>query len=351
MPYVTTSRTAVPAPKSPRRLAVRRDAPVSDPGNAATARRMREIHDEVTRFFERLDGGGRFREDAWERPGGGGGVSRVLENGNLWEKAGVNWSAVDGVMPAAAAAQLGATLPAADPVHFFATGVSVVVHPRSPLVPTIHLNVRAFVLSDSSGREIDAWYGGGTDLTPTYPYPEDAAHFHRALRAICDRHDGSFYPRFKGWCDRYFVNKHRGDESRGIGGVFFDHLRPAEVGRSEADLFRFVSDVGLCLPQVYEPIVRRRRDLPYGERERTLQLHRRGRYIEFNLVHDRGTRFGLETNARMESVLMSLPPAAAWPYSPDYLPGSIEANLMEMLKPRDWAGVGAMECCPSAAVA
>jgi coproporphyrinogen III oxidase len=298
---------------------------------------MERLHDETTAFFTRLDRGGRFREDRWDRPGGGGGVARVLADGTTFEKAGINRSAVSGVLPPGAAQRLGARGAVADETHFYATGVSLVVHPRSPMVPTVHLNVRYFDLADADGRMVDAWFGGGTDLTPTYPFPEDAAHFHRALKAVCDRHHPTFYPRFKAWCDHYFVNTHRGDERRGVGGIFFDNLRDGEGGLDAERLLAFVMDVGGALPAAYEPIVERRRDLPYGERERRFQLARRGRYVEFNLVHDRGTVFGLQTNARIESVLMSLPPLAAWEYAPEYAPSSFEAELMAMLEPRDWA--------------
>jgi coproporphyrinogen III oxidase len=302
---------------------------------------MERLHDHATAFFERLDGGGGFREDRWSRPGGGGGVARVLTDGATFEKAGVNRSAVSGVLPPGAAARLGARVPGGEETMFYATGVSLVVHPWSPMVPTVHLNIRYFELTDLAGAPLDAWLGGGTDLTPTYPFPEDAAHFHRALKAICDRHHPSFYGRFKSWCDHYFVNTHRNDERRGIGGIFFDNLREGESGLGLDRLASFVLDVGAALPSAYEPIVRRRRDETYGERERRFQLARRGRYVEFNLVHDRGTAFGLQTGARIESVLMSLPPLAAWDYAPAYAPESFEAELLAMLEPRDWAGESA----------
>jgi coproporphyrinogen III oxidase len=301
---------------------------------------MERLHDDVTELFTRLDRGGAFREDRWERPGGGGGVARVMTGGATFEKAGINRSAVSGALPPGAAQRLGARAAVTDETSFYATGVSVVVHPLSPMVPTVHLNVRYFDLTDAEGRPLDTWLGGGTDLTPTYPFADDARHFHRALRAVCDRHQPSFYPRFKTWCDHYFVNTHRGDERRGIGGIFFDNLRDGESGLTLDALMGFVLDVGESLPATYEPIVEARRALPYGERERRLQLARRGRYVEFNLVHDRGTTFGLQTGARIESVLMSLPPLAAWEYAPVYQPGSFEADLMAMLEPRDWAGSG-----------
>ncbi|HEU4454305.1 MAG TPA: oxygen-dependent coproporphyrinogen oxidase [Longimicrobium sp.] len=294
-------------------------------------------HDEITRFLEEADGAARFREDAWTRPGGGGGVSRVMTEGAVFEKAGANRSAVDGELTPSIAESLGGRAAPAGAARFFATGVSVVAHPRSPHVPTVHLNVRYFEITDDDGEVLDAWVGGGTDLTPFYPHPEDAAHFHRTVRALCDRHSPTFHPRFKPWCDRYFSSPHRGGEARGVGGIFFDHLRAAEEGMPLESLRRFAEDVGLCLPAAYGPIVARRRDQPYGERERDFQLFRRGRYVEFNLVHDRGTLFGLRTAARIESVLMSLPPLAAWHYDPRWEPGSFEARLMEMLEPRDWA--------------
>jgi coproporphyrinogen III oxidase len=301
---------------------------------------MERLHEDTTAFFTRLDGGGSFREDRWDRPGGGGGVARVLSDGATFEKAGINRSAVSGSLPAAAAQRLGARGIAAEDTLFHATGMSVVVHPRSPMVPTVHLNVRYFDLTDLEGRPLDAWLGGGTDLTPTYPFPDDAIHFHRSLKAVCDRHDPAFYRRFKRWCDHYFVNTHRDDERRGIGGIFFDNLREGDAGLTLERLVSFVMDVGSVLPAAYQPIVERRRSLPFGERERRFQLARRGRYVEFNLVHDRGTVFGLQTNARIESVLMSLPPLAAWEYAPEYQPGSFEAELMAMLEPRDWVGEG-----------
>ena len=295
------------------------------------------LHDQTTDLFTKLDGGGSFREDRWNRPGGGGGVSRVLSGGTTFEKAGVNRSSVEGALDPQLAQRIGARATGLEPLSFSVSGLSLVIHPRSPLVPTVHLNVRYFEIVRPTGGLIDAWFGGGTDLTPTYPYPEDASHFHRTLKAACDRHHPTFYPRFKTWCDHYFVNTHRGEERRGIGGIFFDHLRAGESGLSLAQLFAFVAGIGEILSDAYQPLVERRRNLPFGERERHFQLVRRGRYAEFNLVHDRGTLFGLETGARIESVLMSLPPQAAWDYSPEYSPGSFEAELLAMLEPRDWA--------------
>lgn len=301
------------------------------------ASRIEQLHHQATELFTALDRGGSFREDHWERPGGGGGVSRVLTEGVTFEKAGVNRSAVEGVLSPQLAQRLGAHTTGLEPSRFFVTGLSLVVHPRSPMVPTVHLNVRYFEITGHLGEPIDAWFGGGTDLTPTYPLPEDATHFHRALKAVCARHVPTFYPRFKTWCDHYFVNTHRGEERRGIGGIFFDNLRAGESGLSLERLLGFIADVAGVLPDAYAPIVERRRGMPYGERERRFQLARRGRYVEFNLVHDRGTLFGLSTGARIESVLMSLPPLAAWDYAPAYQPGSFETELLGMLEPRDWA--------------
>ena len=298
----------------------------------------RTLHDEMTAFFTELDGGAGFREDVWERPGGGGGVARVLADGESFEKAGINRSVVDGRLPSGLVKRLGSAMaPGVEPC-FFAAGVSLVVHPRSPMVPTVHLNVRYLELAGDDGGVLDAWVGGGTDLTPTYPFADDAVHFHRTLQALCDRHHPMFYPRFKQWCDDYFVNTHRQGERRGIGGIFFDNLRDGDFDLSQEELSAFATAVGRVLPDAYGPIVVRRRDLPAGDRERRFQLFRRGRYVEFNLVHDRGTIFGLQTNARVESVLMSLPPLASWEYSPVFPPGSFEAELMAMLEPRDWAG-------------
>jgi coproporphyrinogen III oxidase len=302
------------------------------------ASRMERLHESATQLVRDLDRAGTLTEDSWDRPGGGGGVSRMLSDGATFEKAGINRSTVQGALSLELARRIGAHWAGQGEASFFASGVSLVLHPRSPMVPTVHLNVRYFEIWGSAGEQIDAWFGGGTDLTPTYPYPDDAVHFHRALRAACDRHHASFYARFKIWCDHYFVNTHRGDERRGVGGIFFDHLRAGEAGLCLEQLLAFVTEIGDVLPQAYRPIVDRRRDTPYGDRERRFQLARRGRYVEFNLVHDRGTLFGLQTGARIESVLMSLPPVASWEPAPEYPAGSFEAELLSMLEPRDWAG-------------
>ena len=316
------------------------------------------MHDEITGLLTALDRTGDFAEDVWTREGGGGGVSRTLAEGGVFEKAGANRSTVHGTLPAAVRRRLGGRLPeGADPeaeVHFFATGVSVVAHPQSPMVPTVHLNVRYFELTDAAGLVLDRWFGGGTDLTPTYPRPEDARHFHQALARACAPFGAGVYARGKAWCDDYFVNTHRrGDalgvgtvagERRGVGGLFYDHVRPGEglgAGLDAAGLHAFAVAVGTVLGEAYAPVVERRRGEAYGAAERALQCERRGRYAEFNLLHDRGTLFGLQTGARVDSVLMSLPPAAAWPAPGPHAPGSLGARLGAMLVPRDWLAVEA----------
>lgn len=313
-------------------------APIANRRAKATAW-IADLHDQTTSLFARLDHGGAFAEDRWLRPGGGGGVTRVLHDGVTFEKAGVNRSAVEGVLSPAALARLGARVPAGEEFAFFATGLSVVAHPRSPRVPTVHLNVRYFELTDATGEVRDAWFGGGTDLTPMYPCADDARTFHRTLRATCDAHHHSFYPRYKAWCDDYFRNTHRANEARGVGGIFFDHLRPNEdvSGLDDTGLFAFCGDVARSLRSSYAPIVEARRDAPTNAAERSLQLTRRGRYAEFNLLHDRGTVFGLQTGARVESVLMSLPPLAQWIYTSEGTPDPLGAALAAMLVPRDWA--------------
>lgn len=300
----------------------------------AMERWIAALHDDVTAQVEALDGGARCREDRWERPGGGGGVTRVLTDGALFEKAGVNRSAVHGDLSAEAITRLGGEGDGAGR-RFFATGLSLVLHPRNPHVPTVHLNVRYFELLDAAGDVVDRWIGGGTDLTPFQPWAEDAADFHRALAALCAGHPVADYAVMKRACDDYFVNAHRDGERRGIGGIFFDGVRPTAAHDLEA-LRAFADAVGRSLAAAYAPIVARRRETPWGERERHFQLLRRGRYVEFNLVHDRGTLFGLQTAARIESVLMSLPPLAAWDYAPAWSPGSEEVRLLDMLRPRDW---------------
>lgn len=295
------------------------------------------LHTAAVELFTTLDGAGRVESTPWERPGGGGGVACRF-TGGLFEKAGINRSAVHGELTAELARVLASSVGGA--THFFATGLSLVAHPWSPRVPTVHLNVRYFELLGVDGTLMDCWYGGGTDLTPTWPHASDARHFHTVLRDLCNRHAASFYPRFKQACDEYFVNAHRGHEPRGVGGIFFDHLRAEAEGMPAPALHAFVDDLGHVLDAAYRPIVQRRRDEPWDESDRALQLFRRGRYAEFNLLHDRGTLFGLRTGARIDSILMSLPPLAAWPAEPEFAAGSPGARLAEMLAPRVWADLG-----------
>ncbi|MEZ4424508.1 MAG: oxygen-dependent coproporphyrinogen oxidase [Gemmatimonadota bacterium] len=318
---------------------------VDRPASAALWRRRvaattRRLHDRLTRFFEQVDGQARFREDAWARPEGGGGHARVLTDGAVFEKVGVNRAEVEGpVTPQLARALALGEEP--EGLGFFAVGVSIVAHPHSPCVPIVHENVRYFELSDARGRIRDRWFGGGLDLTPTLPHPEDAVHFHRTLRDVCSPFGPALYPLFKQHCDRYFVNRHRDDEARGIGGIFYDHVRPGDHGLDADRLLELMRAVGESLEVAYGPVVERRAAQPWGDEEKALQLHRRGRYVEFNLLHDRGTRFGLDSGARTESVLMSLPPTATWAYAPQFEAGSLGARLQEMLVPRDWAALEA----------
>jgi len=287
------------------------------------------LQDEICARLEALDGGQRFREDRWDHESGtGGGVTRVITDGQVFEKGGVNLSAVEGPLSEKIAARLDVT-----PQDFFATGISLVLHPRSPRVPTVHMNLRYLeMLGDLEPRQRRAWFGGGADLTPYYLKQEDAVHFHRTFKAALDLHDPGHYPRFKRGCDAYFHLPHRG-EARGIGGIFFDYL-DAELDR----VFAMVREVGSAFLPAYVPIVERRADEPWSEPERHWQLLRRGRYVEFNLVHDRGTLFGLETGGRTESILMSLPPLVRWEYDRRPSPGSAEARLIEVLRnPVDWA--------------
>jgi coproporphyrinogen III oxidase len=288
---------------------------------AETARLAAAHQAAICAALERLDGGARFTSDRWERPGGGGGLSRVLEGGAVLEKAGVNVSDVHGAVSPAVAARL----PAGSPV-LAAAGLSVVVHPRSPLVPTAHMNVRFLA------RGGEGWFGGGADLTPSYLFEEDCAHFHRVLKDLCERHEPGSHARLKQAADEYFFLPHRG-EHRGVGGIFFD-----DAGGDLERALALVEDLPRAFLEAYVPIVERRKGLPFGEAERRWQEARRGRYVEFNLVLDRGTKFGLETGGRIESVLMSLPPVARWPYDLRPEPGSREARLVEALRsPRDWA--------------
>jgi coproporphyrinogen III oxidase len=287
-----------------------------------TAAYFRDLQDRICVQLTELDGRERFREDQWLRPEGGGGRSRVLADGAVFEKAGVNFSEVHGVMSEEFAKQV-----PGEGRAFTATGISLVLHPRNPHAPTVHANFRFLTKGDRR------WFGGGADLTPYYPVRADAIHFHKVWKTVCTRHPAPVdYGRFKKWCDEYFFLPHR-NEARGVGGIFFDYL--------EGDfdqLFAFVRDCGDHFLEAYLPIARRRKDDAYAEVHRRFQEYRRGRYAEFNLIYDRGTIFGLKTGGRVESILMSLPPVVRWIYDYQPEPGSPEAELVDhYLKPRDWA--------------
>ena len=288
-----------------------------------------DLQDRICNAIEAEDGEARFMEDNWEREGGGGGGrTRVLADGGVFEQAGINFSHVTGdSLPASATAHR----PELAGRGFEAMGVSLVIHPRNPYVPTSHANVRFFI-AEKEGEDPIWWFGGGFDLTPYYPFEEDVIHWHQTAKAACDPFGEDVYPKYKKWCDEYFYLKHRG-ETRGVGGLFFDDLN--EGGFRHC--FEFMQSVGNHYIDAYCPIVARRKDDSYGERERDFQLYRRGRYVEFNLVYDRGTLFGLQTGGRTESILMSLPPLVKWRYNWRPEPGTAEARLYEdFLRPRDW---------------
>lgn len=289
---------------------------------------LRDLQDRITSAIETADGGAEFRRDSWERSGGGGGESRVLREGRVFEQAGVNFSHVmgSGLPPSASANR-----PHLTAATWVATGVSLVFHPRNPYIPTTHANVRFFSTTPSAGDPV-WWFGGGFDLTPFYPFDEDVLHWHRTALAACQPFGPERYAEHKAWCDRYFFLKHR-NETRGVGGLFFDDL--SEGGFDQC--FAYLRSVGDHFLPAYMPIVAQRRDHPYGERERQFQLYRRGRYVEFNLVYDRGTLFGLQSNGRAESILMSLPPLVRWEYDWHPQVGSPEERLYKnFLRPRDW---------------
>lgn len=309
---------------------------------------VKDLQDEICAGLEKLDGEAKFQEDNWEREEGGGGRSRVLRNGRVFEQGGVNFSEVWGDhLPPSILTQR----PEAAGHRFFATGTSMVLHPRNPYIPTVHLNYRYFEAGPVW------WFGGGIDLTPYYPFVEDVKHFHSTIKEACDRHHSEYYPAFKRWCDEYFYLKHR-QETRGVGGIFFDYQdgngelyrgtdmqgeaacysqKVGKVQQSWEDLFNFAQSCGYSFLPSYVPIAEKRQDTEYGERERNFQLYRRGRYVEFNLVYDRGTIFGLQTNGRTESILMSLPPLVRWEYNYHPEAGTREAQLYEtFLKPQDW---------------
>lgn len=285
------------------------------------------LQDNICQTLELADGKGQFEEDSWERELGGGGRSRVLKNGNVIEQGGVNFSHVfGGAMPASATA----SRPELTGRSFQAMGVSLVIHPHNPYVPTSHANVRFFI-AEMPGEPPIWWFGGGYDLTPFYPYKEDVQHWHDTAKKCCASFGDEVYPHYKKWCDDYFYLKHR-NETRGVGGLFFDDLNEWGFERS----FAFMQSVGNSYLDAYVPIVERRKSQNYGERERQFQLYRRGRYVEFNLVYDRGTLFGLQSGGRTESILMSMPPLARWEYGFEAPPGSAEAKLSGWLKPTDW---------------
>ena len=291
---------------------------------------IRSLQNEICKALEEVDGQAKFKEDHWQRPGGGGGRSRVLEGGQIFEKGGVSTSTVHGKMPDALKKNMNT-----EGEDFFACGISLVIHPENPFIPTVHANYRYFEMYNTQGERLDGWFGGGTDLTPYYLFKEDAQHFHKNQKDAADAHGKDLYPRYKKQCDEYFWNHHRG-EARGIGGTFFDYLKPTE-NRSIEDWQAFTQDMGRSFLPGYLPIVEKRKDLAYTDEHRYWQELRRGRYVEFNLVHDRGTLFGLKTNGRTESILMSLPPRVRWDYNVTPEAGTKEAELVEVLKnPQDW---------------
>lgn len=291
---------------------------------------IQNLQDTITAALEKADGKAVFHQDIWERPEGGGGRTRVIENGNVFEKGGVNISAVHGPLPAAMQAYFNV-----GDVDFFACGLSLVLHPKNPMVPTVHANWRYFEMYDKDGNVINQWFGGGQDLTPYYLFEEDARHFHQVCKTACDKHNPTFYDQFKKQCDAYFWNAHR-EEARGIGGLFFDHCKATETMTME-QWYAFVTEVGNSFLEAYLPIVEKRKTLDYTPENRIWQEIRRGRYVEFNLVHDKGTLFGLKTNGRIESILMSLPPHVQWVYDHHPEKDSVEEQLLSVLKtPVDW---------------
>lgn len=286
------------------------------------------LQDRICAVLEQEEKGARFNEDIWDRAEGGGGKTRVLAGGSVFEQAGVNFSHVSGFkLPPSATAKR----PELADRQFQAMGVSLVIHPNNPYVPTSHANVR-FLIAEKAGEADVWWFGGGFDLTPYYPFREDVMHWHRTAKAACEPFGETVYPAYKKWCDDYFYLKHR-NETRGVGGLFFDDLNEWGFDRS----FAFMQSVGNHYIPAYLPIVQKRKTMPYGEREREFQLYRRGRYVEFNLVYDRGTLFGLQSGGRTESILMSMPPVARWRYSWQPEAGSPEAVLYDQyLKPQNW---------------
>jgi coproporphyrinogen III oxidase len=291
---------------------------------------FRSLQQDICSQLESADGKGTFISDVWERPGGGGGITRVLKDGNIIEKGGVNFSAVWGKTPERTLRLLNLPIAEDQAPEFFATGVSIVMHPVNPRVPIIHMNVRYFEIDPGNGQQEIWWFGGGIDLTPHYVVEEDAQFFHRELKKVCDQHHGSHYAEFKKWADEYFFIPHR-QETRGVGGIFFDYLK-GENGFTKETRFEFVKSVGNAFARVYTHLMRKNHSLAFGEKEKQWQYLRRGRYVEFNLVWDRGTKFGLETDGRTESILMSLPPQANWEYDHRPHEGSAEAHTLSLLK-------------------
>jgi coproporphyrinogen III oxidase len=316
-----------------RFLAAEEETRMSEqPDPQAVEHYLLDLQDRICAALEAEDGGARFREDSWERTGGGGGRSRVLQQGKCFEQGGINFSNVfgDKLPPSATAGR-----PELTDRSFQAMGVSLVIHPWNPYVPTSHANLRFFI-AQKEGAEPVWWFGGGFDLTPYYGFDEDAVHWHRSARDACAPFGPDIYPRYKRWCDEYFYIRHR-MEPRGVGGLFFDDLNEWGFERS----FAFQRSVGDHYLPAYLPIVQRRWATPYGERERRFQKYRRGRYVEFNLVYDRGTLFGLQSGGRTESILMSLPPEVSWRYGWHPEPGSPEERLYQhFLQPRDWLSQG-----------
>ncbi len=289
------------------------------------------LQQKICKELEEADGKAKFISDTWERPGGGGGDSRVISNGNIFEKGGVNVSVVHGELSPQAAQQLNVK-----GQSFFACGLSLVIHPFNPFVPTVHANWRYFELCDESGLTIDAWFGGGTDLTPYYLFEEDAVYFHAVQKNCCDHFDDVLYLKFKEQCDNYFSNHHRREERRGVGGIFFDHCR--KDAHHDLNFWKnFTESNSHVFLEGYIPIVTKRKKIPFTDQHKYWQEIRRGRYVEFNLLHDRGTLFGIRTNGRTESILMSLPPTVRFDYN--YIPvaGSEEERLVKVLvQPRRW---------------
>jgi coproporphyrinogen III oxidase len=324
--YKDDSFMADPFAKSSLPLTGSSDA--GEPMAYRAQRLVEDIQNQICQAVEAVDGKARFREDRWQREEGGGGITRAIEEGSVFEKGGVNTSAVHGPLPDRMAKML-----QVESTQFFATGISLVLHPESPFVPTVHANFRYFALGENLAEPVDEWFGGGADLSPYYPFLQDTHTFHAVWKEVCDRHEVAEYRAFKEHCDSYFFLPNRG-EARGVGGIFYDYLR----GDREAH-FAFMEDAAGSFLRSYLPIVERRRAIPFGEQEKRYQRLRRGRYVEFNLLYDRGTRFGIETGGRTESILMSLPPEVSWQYDWRPEPGSAEERARAFYQAHDWLGL------------